>query len=258
MKLHARLALILTTLALVTSCAGDYNPATGKTAPRKASGPLADKLEKMVGMRPDSIEPSAAPGLLEAKWGSNFAYITADGEYAVFGDMVNINTLQEVTENNRRGMRVAELKELGAENTIEFAPASPKYTITVFTDVDCGYCRMLHRHMPEYNEQGIAVRYVFYPRSGPGTDSFRKAEAVWCSADRKAALTAAKSGGDVQGPTDCVNPIQREWELGQRIGLRGTPLIVLPNGDTIAGYVPPAELVSRLSSMDAPHQVGRR
>lgn len=258
MKLHTRISLILAALMLATSCAGDYNPATSKTAQRKASGPLADKLEKMVGQRPDSIGPSAAPGLLEAKWGSNFAYITADGEYAVFGDMVNINTLDEVTEKSRRGTRLAELKELGVENMIEFAPPSPKYTVTVFTDIDCGYCRMLHRHMPEYNEQGIAVHYVFYPRTGPGTDSFRKAEAVWCSADRQAAMTAAKTNGDIQGSTDCVNPIQREWELGQRIGLRGTPMIVLPNGDTIAGYVPPAELMSRLAAMDAPHQIGRR
>ena len=260
MKNPSTVLAALAAVALLAGCAGEYNPATGKTpgaVTQAASGPLADKLEEMVGQRPDSIAPSAAPGLLEAKWGSNYAYITPDGQYAVFGDMVNIQTLEEVTEGNRRGARVAALKEFGAENMIEFAPASPQYTVTVFTDIDCGYCRMLHRQMQEYNDKGIAVRYVFYPRSGPDTDSFRKAEAVWCAADRKEAMTQAKATGDYQGPTDCINPIRRQWALGQQFGLRGTPMIVLPNGENVAGYIPPQELASRLEAMGNT-RLGRR
>lgn len=260
MKLFLRFFLILTATASTISCAGDYNSATGKppTGIPATTGPIAERLEKMVGVAPDSLAPSAAAGILEAKWGSNFAYVTADGRYAVFGDMVNIDTLEEVTENTRRTSRVALLNELGAENMIEFAPESPKYTVTVFTDVDCGYCRMMHKQVPEYNAEGISIRYVFYPRTGPNTDSFRKAEAIWCAEDRKAALTAAKASGDIQGPSDCINPIKREWDLGQKLSLRGTPLIVLPNGDTVAGYIPPQELLARLANLGVARQVGKR
>lgn len=258
MKLF-RLISALTAAILVSSCAGDYNPATGKpTGIAKSQESLAQKLEGMVGMRPDSIKPSQAPGLMEAKWGNNFAYVTEDGRYIVFGDMVNVDTQEQITEVARRDLRKDLLKDLGPENTIEFAPESPKYTVTVFTDVDCGYCRMLHRQVADYNAQGIAIRYVFYPRSGPDTESFHKAEAVWCSEDRKAALTHAKATGEISGPTDCVNPVRRDWELGQKIGLRGTPMIVLPNGDSVAGYVPPPELLAKLDAMGSSHQVGRR
>lgn len=253
-----RAVAIAATLAVTVSCAGDYNRGTPVVGDANVSSSLKEKLTTMVGIAPDSIAPSPAPGIMEAKWGNNFAYVTADGRYAVFGDMVNIETLEEVTENGRRETRLAGLKDLGVENTIEFAPESPKHTVTVFTDVDCGYCRMLHRQMPEYNAAGIAVRYLFYPRSGPNTESFQKSEAIWCAEDRKAALTQAKSGGEFSGPSDCVNPIKREWELGQKIGLRGTPMIILPNGETIAGYVPPAELTARLESMGAPKQVSQR
>lgn len=257
MKLISRILLIASTLSLGVSCAGDYNGATPSASDKKgsnASASLKERLANAVGAPPDSITPSQVTGILEAKWGSNFAYVTEDGRYAVFGDMVNLETQEEITENSRRGSRIAALKELGEENMIEFSPESPRYVVTVFTDVDCGYCRMLHRQVKEFNAQGIAIRYVFFPRTGPDTESFHKAEAVWCAPDRKAALTDAKNGAAVNGPVDCINPVRREWELGQKFGLRGTPLLILPDGETIAGYVPPAELSARLAAMETRKQ----
>lgn len=248
-KLDLRSFALGLLVAVCASCAGDYN-GNGKTA-SAAPGSLKDKLEAAVGQAPEDIRPAKAPGLMEAKWGSNFAYITEDGRYAIFGDMLDLETKEEVTEGNRRGARIEALADLGADNTIEFAPKSPKYTVTVFTDIDCGYCRMLHRQMDQYNEKGIAIRYVFFPRSGPGTDSFRKAEAVWCSADRKLALTQAKASGDIQGSTDCPNPIRRDWDLGIKLGVRGTPMLVLPNGESVPGYVPADQLVARLMAGEA-------
>lgn len=236
--------------AACASCAGDYNGA-GKATSDNASS-LKLRLEAAVGQAPEDVRPAQAPGLMEAKWGGNFAYVTADGRYAIFGDMLDLDTKEEVTENQRRGDRLEALAELGADNTIEFAPADTKYTVTVFTDVDCGYCRMLHRQMDQYNEKGIAIRYAFFPRSGPDTDSFRKAEAIWCAADRKAALTQAKVAGEISGDTKCPNPIKREFDLALKLGVRGTPLLVLPNGETIPGYVPADQLAARLMAADAP------
>lgn len=250
MKLDSRSFLLGALAAVSVSCAGDYRgPATPGKAPVPASGSLEEKLAAVVGQAPDQVRPSAAPGITEARWGSQFAYVTHDGSYVIFGDMYNLDTREEITETSRRGERLQQLSELGADNTIEFAPAEVKHTITVFTDIDCGYCRMLHRQMGDYNARGIAVRYVFFPRSGPDTDSFRKAQAVWCSADRRSALTQAKNSGSISGPTDCSNPIQREFDLAMKLGIRGTPLIVLPDGETIPGYVPPEQLEARLLAM---------
>lgn len=254
MKLDLRSFVMGLFLAVTASCAGEYN-GPGKSSLSGQS--LKDKLTATVGQAPDDIRPAKAPGLMEARWGSNFAYITDDGRYVIFGDMLNLDTQEEITEGQRRGDRVQALAELGRDNTIEFAPESPKYTVTVFTDVDCGYCRMLHRQINEYIAHGIAIRYIFFPRTGPDTESFRKAEQVWCSADRKAALTTAKNGAELTASADCPNPVRREWDMGVKFGVHGTPMLVLPNGETLPGYVPPDQLSARLVAMDHGKVVGK-
>jgi thiol:disulfide interchange protein DsbC len=131
-----------------------------------------------------------------------------------------------------------------------FSPEKPRYTITVFTDVDCAYCRKLHSEIAELNKLGIGVRYVFYPRTGPGTESWHKAEAVWCSANRNQALTQAKAGATMDLTKLCADtPVAREYELGQAIGVRGTPAIVTEAGDLIEGYLPAPQLLQQLKTL---------
>ena len=209
-------------------------------------GRLRDQLAREVGRPPDSIRPSSSAGLWEAQWGSLFAYITQDGRYVVYGDLVDLASDQEITENKRRADRLAALSALGADNMIEYAPATTTATVTVFTDIDCGYCRQMQREIADYNALGIAIRYVFYPRTGPDTESFKKAVAVWCSSNHKVALTRAMAGAPLLGDPQCANPIQREYELGRSFGIRGAPLLILPNGAAVSGYLPPDVLQARL------------
>jgi thiol:disulfide interchange protein DsbC len=122
----------------------------------------------------------------------------------------------------------------------------------VFTDVDCGYCRKLHSQIAEYNRLGIRVRYAFYPRTGPGTESWHKAEAVWCSVDRQAALTLAKAGKEVPAKPTCgTTPVAHTYELGQELGMRGTPGIFTEHGDYIAGYFAPDRLLQKLKELES-------
>jgi thiol:disulfide interchange protein DsbC len=140
--------------------------------------------------------------------------------------------------------RIADVPE---SQMLVFSPKDPKYTITVFTDVDCAYCRKLHSQMAEYNRLGIKVRYLFYPRSGPDTESWEKAEEVWCSNNRADALTRAKRGEENVGPKHCGgSPVARQYALGQDLGVQGTPAIVLASGEMLPGYVPPAMLAQQL------------
>ena len=215
---------------------------------------LSDQLKREVGRAPDTIRPSSSPGLMEAQWGSLFAYVTLDGRYVIYGDLVDLSNDEEITEKQRRADRLVAIDQLGIDNMIEYAPAPPvqgRYVVTVFTDVDCGYCRQLHREIADYNALGITIRYVFYPRTGPDTESFKKAVAVWCSSNHKLALTRAKAGAPLVGNPQCPNPIQREYELGQSFGIRGTPLLVLPNGAAVSGYLPPDALLARLTDASA-------
>jgi thiol:disulfide interchange protein DsbC len=136
---------------------------------------------------------------------------------------------------------------------IVFAPASPdasKHTITVFTDVECGYCRKLHSEIEQINKLGVRVRYMAYPRAGPGTDDWHKMEAVWCSKDRKNAITQAKNGNDVKAPSCGATPIAKQYALGEQMGVRGTPAIFTATGDYIGGYLPPQQLLEQLNQLD--------
>jgi thiol:disulfide interchange protein DsbC len=214
---------------------------------------LREKLTKLLGVTPEDVQPSEVPGLYQVVYKHEFGYATADGKYLLRGDLLNIDTGEEITEQHRRSDRLAALKALGENNMIVFAPKPPfatKYVMTVFTDVDCGFCRKLHSQIADYNAKGIAIRYLFWPRSGPETESWYKAVAVWCSDDRHAAFTKAKQGGNVPLKT-CDNPVEQEYKLGMELGVRGTPSMITQDGDMVQGYVPPKELAAHLAELDA-------
>jgi thiol:disulfide interchange protein DsbC len=130
-----------------------------------------------------------------------------------------------------------------------FSPADVKHTVTVFTDVDCTYCRKLHGQMDEYLAEGIAIRYMLYPRNGPASRSWSTSEDVWCASDRNLALTAAKLDRDFKTNKCDASTISKHYMLGQNVGLSGTPAIVFDDGTMISGYLPPASLASRLQLM---------
>ena len=153
--------------------------------------------------------------------------------------------LLSLTENSRKALRLDALNDLGDQSMITFPAKDEKYVLTVFTDIDCGYCRKLHREMGDYNDRGITVRYLFYPRSGPDTPSFDKAESVWCSKDQNDAMTQAKMGANVSAKA-CENPVQAHYEAGQRLGVRGTPALIMPDGSVQPGYLPADRLLTLL------------
>jgi thiol:disulfide interchange protein DsbC len=129
---------------------------------------------------------------------------------------------------------------------IVFGPANAKMTVTVFTDVDCGFCRKFHSQIADVNKAGVRVRYMFYPRTGPGTESWSKAEQVWCATDRREALTRAKKGDAVKGKSCGDAAVKSQYELGSDLGVEGTPAIFTQSGDYIGGYLTPAELVQAI------------
>lgn len=217
-------------------------PVAAKTDPRAV---IAKKLEVKI----DQVRPSLVPGLYEVITGADVLYVSPDGRYVIQGDMYDVDKSVNVTEQRLTSMRtgaLAELKAIGDDQTITFGPKDARYTITVFTDVDCAYCRKLHSQIAEYNKLGIRVRYVFFPRSGPNTPSWAKAEAVWCSANRQEALTKAKLGETPAGAAKCQTPVAKTYKLAQDLLLRGTPGIFTDKNEYIAGYLAPAELLERL------------
>jgi thiol:disulfide interchange protein DsbC len=220
-----------------------------------AAGP-EDTVRSAIGrvlpnVKVDSVQPSPIKGLYEAMVGTQIMYVTADGRYFVDGRIVDLSNREDVTEPRLSGARKKLLDQVGEANMVIFDPPSkPLHTVTVFTDVECGYCRKLHSQIAEYGKEGIRVRYVFFPRAGKDSPAYHEAVSVWCAGDeaaRRAALTAVKGGQSIEEKT-CSNPVDRHMKVGEELGLNGTPAIVTESGEMIPGYVPPKQLAAQLAA----------
>jgi thiol:disulfide interchange protein DsbC len=189
-----------------------------------------------------SIKPTPVENLYEVLIGPDVVYMTGDGRFVFKGDLLDLKKRRNLSEEKRSAARKGILTAQPANEIIEFAPKKTDYVVYVFTDVDCTYCRRLHRDVPVLNDNGVAIRYLAYPRAGIGSQAFNVMQAVWCSDDRKQAMTNAKNGKQVE-LKQCANPVEKQYLLGQELGVRGTPAIYLENGKSLPGYLPPDELI---------------
>ena len=192
------------------------------------------------------IRPAPVDGLYEVVLGTEVIYMTPDGRYVLRGELLDLKNQSNMTQSVRTQLRQKMLADLPEDEMIKFSNGKSEHVIYVFTDTDCGYCRKLHQDVPYLTEQGVEVRYLAYPREGLDSETFREMEAVWCSKDRKAALTQAKQGDTVKAES-CDNPVAHQYEIGRQMGVRGTPAIYLENGRSLPGYVQPKELLAILN-----------
>jgi len=226
-------------------------PPAGGAALSTRPDPRVELSKRMPGSKPEDFRLSPIAGLYEYAHGADIVYVTADGRHVIDGDVFELASQANLTERRRREARLALLGKVPEADMVIFGPRNARHTVTVFTDIDCSFCRKLHAEIAQYNELGIRVRYLFYPRSGPDTDSWTKAESVWCSRDRNDAMTRAKKGETLKSTKCDARAVKSDYELGQDVGLRGTPAIILPDGEMVAGYVPPAMLIKQLQGPPA-------
>lgn len=250
----------------LSACAQGAAPATAAAADKSAptvpvSAPEAEARArnaiKQLGakVRIDYIGAAPIPGFREAIVNGQTLYVSDDGKYMLQGSLYDMQQKKDLSQASLARVRRDLLSTVPVADRIVFAPANPKYTVSVFTDVECGYCRKLHSDIAEYNRQGIAIEYLAFPRMGLGTPDFNKMVSVWCASDRKQALTDAKN--DKPLPTrNCKNPVTMEYDIGQRAGLTGTPMIVTAEGVAMPGYMPPAELRAALDKLAAEGTAG--
>jgi thiol:disulfide interchange protein DsbC len=203
-------------------------------------------VAKLPGAQASDVAVSPIPGLYEVTMGGLIAYVSSDGKYLLSGNVYDLDTQVNLTASRRNTARAKALAAASESNMIVFGPANAKMTVTVFTDIDCGFCRKFHSQIADVNKAGVRVRYMFFPRTGPATESWTKAEQVWCAADRRDALTRAKKGDTVKGKNCGDAAVLSQYELGSDLGVEGTPAIFTQHGDYIGGYLTPAELVQAI------------
>jgi thiol:disulfide interchange protein DsbC len=222
---------------------------TVKAAPSEVPADVRTRVvAKLPGATPDDVSASPIPGLYEVTMGGLIAYVSEDGKYLVSGSVYDLDTQMNLTASRRNAARAKALTSASESQMIVFGPQNAKMTVTVFTDIDCGFCRKFHNQIADVNKAGVRVRYLMYPRTGPGTESWRKAEQVWCSADRRDALTRAKRGEPLKAKACGDGAIKTQYELGSDLGVEGTPAIFTQTGDYIGGFLTPEELVSSVQA----------
>lgn len=247
MKLMSDLKMRIISVVTALFIAGILLPVTA-FPDEKAEAVIRAGLKKML---PASdlavITPTPATGIYEVVIGSTLFYATEDGRYLMQGNLIDLSTHENLSETRRKSIRADLVNALDDDSLIVFKANKQKHIITVFTDIDCGYCRKLHNKMDQYNEKGITVRYMLFPRAGVNSPSYDKAVSVWCSEDRKKAMTQAKAGRKLP-LIKCDNPVAEQMEIGNQAGVRATPTIILSDGDVVRGYMPPARLSAVLDA----------
>lgn len=229
----------------------------GGSAAMAAEEPRDEKLEAVRAkidemfqeIAPEDVKRSPVAGWYTVHKGSIVAYVSEDGRYLLQGDIIDLDRQVNLTEESRSDSRRELMSSITDDQVILFSPAEVKHTVTVFTDIDCSYCRKLHSQMDEYLAAGIEIRYILYPRNGPASRSWNTSEDVWCARDRNSALTAAKLDRSFESNKCDTSAISKQYLLGQQVGLTGTPAIVFEDGSLLSGYLPPASLASRLEMM---------
>ena len=199
--------------------------------------------ETMPSVKPTRITATPIAGLYEVIVGSQVVYMSDDARYMIEGDLYDLKTKRNVSEEAKSAIRLAALDKLGEKNMLVYKPRKVENVITVVTDIDCPYCRRLHSEIPQYMEKNVEVRYVFLPLKG--TADMKKTISVWCADDQQGALDTAKAGGKVEEKT-CDNPIRQHLQLARDLGVRGTPAIILESGELLPGYVPVDKLVAEI------------
>ena len=197
------------------------------------------------------IEPSPIPGIYAVYYGDlQPIYVTQDGSFFIYGDIykININSISNITEKSVAERRKLILQNIPSEELISFKSSNEQFSVIVFTDVDCGYCRKLHNQIDEYNSLGISINYAAFPRSGLGTSAFTKMVGAWCSDNPKDSMTKLKNNLTLD-ISFCENqPVSKQYIIGKKLGVDGTPAIFSMDGEIFPGYIEPEELLLRLKS----------
>ena len=260
-----RRTLPVALLISMTACAAEptappaAQPGTLAAAPAPAAASTPVGVEATVraaltnlapGAEVGKISASPIPGYREVPLEGKVIYVSDDGKYLIQGTLFDIAARESLTAASESVLRKDLLATVGPDRKISFVAARPKHVITVFTDIDCGYCQRMHEQIADYNNLGITVDYLFYPRGGIGSESFEKAVSVWCAPDRNRALTVAKAGLALPKGS-CTNPVTMDYDLGRRMGLDGTPAIYNPDGTQLGGYLEPQAMLKRLDELAA-------
>ncbi|MCG9683789.1 bifunctional protein-disulfide isomerase/oxidoreductase DsbC [Vibrio sp. Isolate23] len=212
---------------------------------------LEERFAKL-GLEVKKVAPADIDGLVEVQTSGGILFASPDGEYFLAGTLYKLDgngQYEDVLAKRQAPINAAKI-EAFKDSMIDFKAKDEKYVITVFTDITCGYCVRLHNQMKDYNDLGITIRYMAYPRQGATGSVADQMAAIWGSDDQQAAMHNGKVKREFPDKSKDFAKyqeiIKEHYTLGRELGISGTPAIFLPNGEMVGGYLPPEQMLQRL------------
>lgn len=202
---------------------------------------ITRQLQKL-GMTQIEVKPSPVKGLKTVVTNEGVLYVSDDGQYVLHGKLFEIS---EAGITNVTDKLLLDKLNSYKNEMIVYPAKNEKYVVTVFMDITCHYCHLLHSQIKEYNDLGITISYLAFPRAGLNHNTAKQMEAIWAAEDPMLALNEAESG---RLPKTLKEPniVKKHYELGLQFNVRGTPNIILPNGELLGGYLKPQDLLAAL------------
>jgi len=241
-------------LLIVSGLFISYTTQAQENSGAEGQDEIKTALYELIGPRAATSEIIESPmkGVYQVDLGDRILFVSKVGNHLLLGDVFDTQRRVSLSEEIKQEKALAVVGEIKESDMIVFAPEEIKRTITVYTDVDCPYCRKLHKEVPTLVENGVKVRYLWFPRSGVNTPSYDKAVSIWCAEDQLAAMDDAKLNNKIVNASCKPNPVADQYASGQRVGVRGTPTIVVDDGTIIGGYLPAKDLLASLGLASEP------
>lgn len=193
-----------------------------------------------------AVKPSAIAGLYEVQLNSDIVYLSEDGEKIISGDLYDLRNGISHTDQAKNHLRQSVLATVKDSDKIIYKAKNEKYKVAVFTDISCPYCTKFHQHINEFNDLGITIEYLAFPRAGVGSKHQQAMQNIWCASNKTQALTDAKMKQKIPTQTCADNQVNEQFLLGQEIGINATPTVVFSDGELVPGYLKPANLLEIL------------
>ncbi|MFK7892466.1 MAG: DsbC family protein [Granulosicoccus sp.] len=267
MKRQIRIAILIAAACVISAGSMHAHSQSAKSTAGSASAPSAPVViaadpdlvesihakleERLPGIAISEINATPFAGVYELVTDGQIYYVDEAAEYLIDGNLIQISDRANLTDARLGGMHMSMIDDIGEENMLIYEPEEPSSrSITIFTDISCGYCRRLHAELPTLLEEGVRVRYLMFPRAGLGSQGHKDLESVWCADNPLEAMDNAKAGGEIE-PASCENPIEQHVALAERVGLRGTPLIYTDSGVKVPGYREAEALATMVNNSEA-------
>jgi thiol:disulfide interchange protein DsbC len=193
------------------------------------------------------VRATPISGIYEVLMGKDIAYTDATGRYFMFGNVMDMQTQRNLTQERRSEINKVDVSTLKLGDAIKTVKGDGKRVLYVFSDPECGYCKRLEPTLQQLNN--VTIYTFLFPILGEKSN--KSAKSVWCAADRN------KAWGDYMlrsGPllqAECETPIQRNVALGTSLGITGTPTLISGSGRMQPGAIPLEKIEELLAETGA-------